>query len=112
MIGSFNPTKILIFGTSLLNNKFLDLFPNCIFNLHVGLSQYYRGSSCNFWPIFDLRLDRLGATIHVVSDGLDEGNIILQGRINLEENDSEFVLMVKTITLGTELMIRAIEKKY
>lgn len=56
LIGSFNPTKILIFGTSLLNNKFLDLFPNCIFNLHVGLSQYYRGSSCNFWPIFDLRL--------------------------------------------------------
>ena len=109
-IQSFNPTKIIIFGTSLLDSKYLKLYPNCIFNLHVGLSQYYRGSSCNFWPIHELRPDLLGATIHYVEKGIDSGQIINQDTIQLEENNSEYMLMVKTVILGTTLMIDSINK--
>ena len=109
-IQSFNPTKIIIFGTSLLDSKYLKLYPNCIFNLHVGLSQYYRGSSCNFWPIHELRPDLLGATIHYVEKGIDNGEIINQDTIELEENDSEYTLMAKTVILGTKLMIDSINK--
>ena len=109
-IQNFNPAKIIIFGTSLLDSKYLKLYPNCIFNLHVGLSQYYRGSSCNFWPIHQLRPDLLGATIHYVEKGIDNGEIIYQDTIKLEENDSEYILMVKTLILGTELMIDCINK--
>ena len=50
LIQKLNPTKIIIFGTSLLGLKYLKLYPGRILNLHVGLSQYYRGSSCNFGP--------------------------------------------------------------
>ena len=107
-IQSFNPTKIIIFGTSLLDSKYLKLYPNCIFNLHVGLSQYYRGSSCNFWPIHELRPDLLGATIHYVEKGIDNGSIINQDTILLEPNDTEYTLMAKTIILGTKLMIDSI----
>ena len=109
-ISSFNPTKIIIFGTSLLQVKYLELFPNCIFNLHVGLSQYYRGSSCNFWPIYDLRPDLIGATIHFVSAGIDDGKIVMQDKIKLNEYDSEFELMIKPIMLGTSLMIKTINE--
>ena len=109
-IQSFNPTKIIIFGTSLLDSKYLKLYPNCIFNLHVGLSQYHRGSNCNFWPIYELRPDLLGATIHYVEKGIDNGQIINQDTIQLEENDSEYILMAKTVILGTKLMIDSINK--
>jgi len=109
-VRSFSPTKIIIFGTSLLGSKYLKLYPNCIFNLHVGLSQYYRGSSCNFWPIHELRPDLLGATIHYVEKGIDNGQIVNQDTIQLEENDSEYILMVKTVILGTKLMIDCINK--
>ena len=106
----FNPTKIIIFGTSLLHAKYLELFPNCIFNLHVGLSQYYRGSSCNFWPIYDLKPNLIGATIHFVSAGIDDGKIVMQDKIKLTEYDSEFELMIKPIILGTSLMIKTINE--
>jgi hypothetical protein len=109
-IFSFNPTKIIIFGTSLLQAKYLKLFPNCIFNLHVGLSQYYRGSSCNFWPIYDLRPSLIGATIHFVSAGIDDGKIVMQDKIKLNKYDSEFELMIKPILLGTSLMIKTINE--
>ena len=109
LIHKFNPAKIIVFGASLLGSKYLHLYPDCILNLHVGLSQYYRGSSCNFWPIHDLKPQLLGATVHFVSKRIDGGNIVIQDTINLEENDSEFVLMVKPIILGTKLMIEAIK---
>ena len=108
-IQSFNPTRIIVFGTSILKTKYLEQYPNHILNLHVGLSQYYRGSSCNFWPIHDLRPHLLGATVHFVSKRIDDGNIVIQDTIDLDENDSEFVLMVKPIILGTTLMIEAIK---
>ena len=108
IIQSYKPTKIIIFGTSLLGSKYLKLYPNRIYNLHVGLSQYYRGSSCNFWPTHDLRPDLLGATVHYVEKGIDNGSIINQDTILLEPNDTEYTLMAKTIILGTKLMIDSI----
>jgi len=110
LINKFNPAIIIIFGTSLLSSKYIDLYPNQILNLHVGLSQYYRGTSCNFWPIYNLELQLLGATIHYVTDKIDGGNILFQDSIELHQNDSQFTLMTKPIILGTKLMIEAIKR--
>jgi folate-dependent phosphoribosylglycinamide formyltransferase PurN len=110
LINKFNPAIIIIFGTSLLSSKYLDLYPNQILNLHVGLSQYYRGTSCNFWPIYNLEPQHLGATIHYVSNRIDGGNILFQDSIELHQNDSQFTLMTKPIILGTKLMIEAIKR--
>ncbi len=109
LINKFNPAIILIFGTSLLCSKYLDLYPNQILNLHVGLSQYYRGTSCNFWPIYNLEPKLLGATIHYVTNRMDGGNILFQDSIELHKNDSQFILMTKPIILGTKLMVEAIK---
>ena len=109
LIQKINPTKIIIFGTSLLGSKYLKSFPHRILNLHVGLSQYYRGSSCNFWPIYDLKPQFLGATVHFLGKGIDDGNIVIQNTIALDKNDSEFVLMTKPIILGTKLMIETVK---
>ena len=74
------------------------------------MSQYYRGSSCNFWPIYEFKPDFLGATIHYVEKGIDRGEIVKQDIIELEEEDSEYILMAKTVVLGTKLMIDSINK--
>ena len=110
LIHKFNPSLIVIFGTSLLGSKYLDLYPNRILNLHLGLSQYYRGSSCNFWPIFTLMPELLGATVHFINKRIDDGNIVTQNTIDLDKNDSEFILMTKPIILGTKLMVEAIKQ--
>ena len=73
------------------------------------MSQYYCGSFCNFWPIHDLKPQLLGATVHFVSKGIDDGNIIVQDTINLDKNDSVHTLITKSIILGTKLMIETIK---
>ena len=93
-----------------MHEKILSNFPDCIFNLHVGIPEYYRGSSCNFWPIYNSDLKNLGATVHIIEKGIDTGKIAGAKLITLEPTDNEQTLIWKTIHIGTQLMIETIEK--
>ena len=105
-----SPDFIACFGTGILHERILSNFPDCIFNLHVGIPEYYRGSSCNFWPIYNSDLKNLGATVHVIEKGIDTGKIAGAKLITLEPEDNEQTLTWKTIHVGTQLMVETIEK--
>jgi methionyl-tRNA formyltransferase len=104
------PGIIILFGTSLIGREIMDRFPNRIINLHVGLSGQYRGSSCNFWPIYDGRLDCLGATLLSINAGIDTGEILAQETIEIEEGDTEQSLMGKSLILGMDLTIQVVHQ--
>ena len=105
-----SPDFIACFGTGILHERILSNFPDCIFNLHVGIPEYYRGSSCNFWPIYNSDLKNLGATVHLIEKGIDTGKIAGTKLIPLEPEDNEQTLTWKTIHVGTQLMVETIEK--
>jgi len=104
------PELIILFGASLIGQEIMDRFPNRIINLHVGLSGQYRGSSCNFWPIYDGRLDCLGATLLSINAGIDTGEILSQETIEVEEGDTEQSLMGKSLILGMDLTIQVVHQ--
>jgi len=108
-IKRIKPDFIAIFGTSLLGPGFINAFPGRIYNLHVGLPDYYRGTSCNFWPIHNNRIEHLGASVHQVTEEIDGGEITAMAEISLEAEDDEQTLAGKTVILGTQLMIATIE---
>ncbi len=107
-IQALSPDLILIFGTSLLKGKILSCYGGRIINLHLGLSQHYRGSSANFWPIHDRKPETLGATVHLVDPGIDTGSVLLRAPIALDPEDDEQTLAGKTLILGCRLMIQAV----
>ena len=109
IIKNLNPDLIVLFGTSIIGKELIDLYPQRIFNLHVGLTDKYRGSSCNFWPIHDRRVEFLGATVISINSGIDSGEILAKETIELEEKDDEQSLAAKTIILGVKLMIDTIK---
>jgi len=104
------PEVIILFSSSLIGRKIMDRFPDRIINLHVGVSGEYRGSSCNFWPIYDGRLDCLGATLLKINSGIDTGEILAQKTIEIEESDTEQSLMGKSLILGMELTIQVLRQ--
>lgn len=109
-IKKLKPDIIAVFGTSLLKEKIIDICPEKIINMHLGLSPYYRGSAANFWPLYDNKLEYVGVTIHFLDKGIDSGNIIHQGRPEIENGDNQHTIGCKTIIVGTQLMIKAIKK--
>lgn len=67
----------VVFGASYIRGPLIDaLIERRAVNIHMGVSPFYRGSACNFWAAFDGRLDLVGATIHVLTRGLDSGPML------------------------------------
>ena len=82
----------VVFGASYIKGELCDfLVRGRALNIHMGLSPWYRGSSCNFWALYDKRPDFVGATIHLLSSGLDSGPMLFHALPSAQEIDA-FVL--------------------
>lgn len=67
----------VVFGASYIQGELCDaLVERQAINIHMGLSPWYRGSSTNFWAMYDGRPERVGATIHRLTRGLDSGPML------------------------------------
>lgn len=67
----------IVFGASYIKGWLIDfLVERRAVNIHMGVSPYFRGAACNFWALYKGRADLVGATIHLLSKGLDSGDII------------------------------------
>lgn len=50
-------------------------------NLHTRFLPDYRGVKSEFWAVYHRAFDRLGWTLHYMTPRLDEGDIVLRGRV-------------------------------
>tara|TARA_X000000368_G_C23054434_1_gene723151 strand:+ start:1921 stop:2718 length:798 start_codon:yes stop_codon:yes gene_type:complete len=67
----------IVFGSSYIKGELVKfLIKNKAINIHMGVSPYYRGTDCNFWALYDDNPHYVGSTIHLLSEGLDSGQIL------------------------------------
>ena len=101
----------VVFGSSFIKGWLIDyLVERRAINVHMGVSPYYRGSSCNFWAAYDGHSALVGATIHLLSKGLDSGDILYHALPKAEELDS-FVLGMKAVKVAHESLVSRIASK-
>ena len=83
----------IVFGSSYIKADLLKfLIKNKAINIHMGISPYYRGTDCNFWALYDDNPHLVGATIHMLSKGLDSGPILYHALSNLKTNPFEYTM--------------------
>jgi len=107
---NLKPDIIVVYSTSILKKGIINAFPKRIFNLHAGLSPYYRGGGTNFFPFYNNELEYVGMTVHYLDAGIDSGDIILQGTPEFEADDNTHTIGCKCIDVGAELMIKVISR--
>lgn len=67
----------IVFGASYIKNHLLKfLIKNRAINIHMGVSPYFKGTDSNFWAIYYKKFQFVGATIHLLSEGIDDGKIL------------------------------------
>ena len=77
-----------------------------IINCHPGILPDFRGCTCVEWAIY---LDQpIGNTVHLMTDKIDEGPIILKEIINFSKLDKYSDIRVKVYENGFDLLARAI----
>ncbi len=98
----------LVFGASYIRGPLCDaLVERRAVNIHMGVSPQYRGSSTNFWPLYDGRPEFVGATIHRLTAGLDSGPILFHALPAAEAVDP-FLLGMRAVRAAHEAVADSI----
>lgn len=101
----------VVFGASYIKGWLIDfLVAHKAINIHMGISPYYRGSSCNFWAAYDGHPELVGATIHLLSKGLDSGSMLYHALPKAEALDP-FVLGMKSVKVAQDSLVEKIANK-
>ncbi|MCX5774583.1 MAG: AMP-binding protein, partial [Fusobacteria bacterium] len=91
-----------IFNPEIIKNSILKLKNNILtVNYHDSLLPKYGGINSTTWAILNDEKVH-GITWHIVSEGIDEGDILVQKEVIIEENDSAFDLNMKCTKVGIE----------
>lgn len=107
-IEKLKPDVIAVCGASIMKPELLSVPTHGVLNLHGGLSQFYRGLFTTDWAIHNREPECVGATVHFVSVGVDDGDVVYQGRPDISEGDNPNTLYEKVVRLGVRMMVRAI----
>jgi len=102
------PDLIVVCGAALLRKPIIEIPLHGVLNLHGGLSQFYRGLFTTDWAVHNREPEYVGATVHFVSEGIDDGGVVYQARPNLNVNDHPNRCYEKVVHLGVEMMSAAI----
>jgi len=108
-IRKINPDLIISYSApQVIKSELLNIPEHGVINVHGSLLPDYRGCLPSFWYLYnDEKVG--GATVHYMSAKIDDGDIIVQGTVDISDCKTMFSLMKKTKLLGGELMIKAIE---
>lgn len=80
----------------------------CI-NLHASLLPRYRGAAPIQWALLNGE-NETGITVMKIEELLDTGEIILQEKIRIDENDSAISLSNKLFQSGANLLVKALKQ--
>lgn len=86
----------------IIRDDVLCRLPGRIINLHISLLPWCRGAHPVFWSVIEKR--PLGVTIHLIDDGLDTGDLLIQ-----RELTSELGMSCKTFRTAYEFLSASIE---
>jgi len=93
---------------------FIKAFPNQIVNIHPSLLPKYGGKGMYginvHKAVVENKETESGITIHYVNEEYDKGEIILQAKCDVKENDTPESLAAKIRKLEFEFFPKAIEK--
>ena len=79
-----------------------------IVNCHPGLLPNFRGCTCVEWAIY--KNEKIGNTVHLMSEKIDEGPILIQESLLFKKSDQYHDVRTKVYKHGFELMARGIKK--
>lgn len=101
-VAEINPSIIAVYGTGIIPDSVLVLAQNIALNMHTGLSPWYRGTACTFWPIVEGRPEMVGATVHNCTSDVDGGDIFFRKSARLYRGDDLHAIFGRAVEVGAK----------
>lgn len=95
---------LLSYGVHKLEPQTLAQSRGTCWNIHGGLSPWYRGAITHFWPSYMLEPQMTGMTVHETTEAIDGGGVIHQNAAELVAGDGIHDLACRAVAgLAAEL---------
>lgn len=106
---ALSPDLMVVYFSPLIDEAIFSVPRYGSINLHPSLLPKYRGKHPLFWSHHNMD-DDIGATVHYLARGADNGNILAQRRFPLVPGRSEKEVETRAIRdVGVPLLLEAIE---
>ena len=93
----------------IVSNTLIKNYPRRIINIHPSLLPRFKGLN-TFSRMLKNKEKKAGCTVHYVNEKLDSGNVIIQKKFLIRDNDDETILKKKTQKLEYKAFPEAIIK--
>lgn len=90
-------SMLITYGVHMVTEEVIACYPDRAFNIHGGLSPWYRGNTTLFWPFYFLKPNYAGMTIHRLTQKLDGGEILHHSVPELEYGDKMHEVACKAV---------------
>lgn len=97
---------VLVCGAGLLPEGFIH--ENLVINAHPGLIPYARGLDALKWALYEGQ--PIGATIHVIGDEVDAGEIIERREVAIRPDDTVLSLGLRVYAEEIDMLVGALDK--
>lgn len=104
-----NASVLLTYGVHKVSDEIISCYGNHSYNIHGGLSPWYRGNITLFWPFYFLKPNWAGMTIHKLTQKLDGGDILHHSVPQLEHGDKMHEVACKAVMKVAEDFCRIME---
>jgi len=95
--------------SQIIRNEVLKIPLRGCINIHSGLLPKYRGPASNFWVLFNGE-EKTGITFHYITEGIDDGDVILQKELGILPDDTEQTLDIRLAKLGSESICKVVKQ--
>ncbi|RXT04460.1 formyltransferase family protein [Ammoniphilus sp. CFH 90114] len=101
---------VLSYGIHKLSDDLLEVMPEQAWNIHGGLSPWYRGAITLFWPFYFLQPNWAGMTIHKLSSRLDAGDILHHSVPELMRGDGIHDVACRAVWQVAQDLLKILDK--
>jgi phenylacetate-CoA ligase len=108
ILKDIHPDVAIQAGVGIIRKRILCIPTFGIINAHMALLPKYRGMNVLEWSL--LCKDPVGVTAHLIDEGIDTGDILLEEKIILDKGDTIDALRAKAERLSVELLAESVCK--
>ena len=109
ILRSLSPIVIFVVSTRMIGVKTLSSTGAAFVNYHSGINPAFRGMYGAYFALATGHPEHFGATVHLVDQGVDTGDVLYQSRLQPDPRDTFHTYLWRVAAGSREIVISAIE---
>jgi len=104
------PKAVFIVSTRMIGKKTLAACGDApVINYHSGINPAYRGMYGGYFALANGAPEHFGATVHLVDEGVDTGDVLYQSRVETDPRDNFHTYLWRMAAGSRDIVIKAME---